>query len=71
MTPNDRNVAVRNAWYTVRSTFSESPAPAKRETSTLIPENSDEMKTMTTRMICQLTPMAALPVNPTRCPTST
>ena len=35
-----------------------------------MPVNSDEMKTMTTRMICQLTPMAALPVNPTRWPTS-
>src|SRR5688572_18296530 len=70
MTPKDRNVAVRKAWYTVRSTLSESPAPANRDTSTLMPEKSDEMKTMTTRMICHLTPMAALPVHPTRCPTS-
>jgi hypothetical protein len=29
------------------------------------------MKTMTMMMICHATPMAALPVNPTRWPTST
>ena len=30
-----------------------------------MPVKSDAMKTMTTRKICQLTPMAALPVKPT------
>src|SRR6185369_6090000 len=63
-------MAVRNAWYTVRLTFSSSPAPAKRATSTLMPVNNDEMNTMTTRKICQLTPMAAFALNPTRWPTS-
>jgi hypothetical protein len=43
-------------------TRSSSPAPAKRATSTLMPEKSDEMNITTTRNICQLTPMAALPV---------
>ena len=52
----------------MRSTLSPSPAPAKRATSTLMPVNSDVMKTMTTRMICHDTPIAALPVNPTRWP---
>jgi hypothetical protein len=37
-------------------------APAKRDTSTAIPVNSELMKTMTTMTICQLTPMAALAV---------
>jgi hypothetical protein len=46
----------------VRSTFAASPAPAKRATSTLIPVKSEEMKMMTVMMICQLTPIAALPV---------
>ena len=41
-------------------TLSGSLAPAKRATSTAMPVNSELMKTMTTRMICQLTPMAAL-----------
>ena len=36
-----------------------------------MPVNSEEMKTITTRMICQLTPMAAFPWKPTRWPTST
>jgi hypothetical protein len=40
--------------------LSLSPAPAKRATSTLIPVNREEMKMITTSMICQLTPMAAL-----------
>jgi hypothetical protein len=30
-----------------------------------MPVNREAMKTMTTRNICQLTPMAALPVKPT------
>ena len=34
-----------------------------------MPVNSELMKTMTTRKICQLTPMAALPVKPTKWPT--
>ena len=55
-------MAVRNAWYTARSAFSASPAPAKRATSTLMPMNSELMKMMTTMMICQATPIAALPV---------
>ena len=55
-------MAVRNAWYTVRSTLSGSPAPAKRATSTLMPVNSELMKMMTTMMSCHATPMAALPV---------
>jgi hypothetical protein len=47
----------------VRFTLSSSsPAPAKRATSTLMPVNSEEMNTTTTRKICQETPMAALPV---------
>jgi 2-dehydro-3-deoxygalactonokinase len=54
---------------TVRSTFSSSPAPAKRATRTLSPVNNEEIKMMTTMMICQLTPMAAFAVNPTRFPT--
>ena len=62
-------IAVRNAWYTVRSTLSASPAPAKRATSTLIPMNNDEMKAMTTMKICHATPMAAFPAYPTRLPT--
>ena len=63
--------AVMNAWYTVRSTFSSSPAPANRATSTLMPVNSDMMKTMTTMKIWLETPIAALPVKPTNWPTST
>jgi hypothetical protein len=55
----------------VRFTFSSSPAPTKRATSTAIPENSEEMKTMTTRKIWNDTPMAALAWYPTRLPTST
>ena len=55
----------------MRLTLSSSPAPAKRATSTLMPVNNEEMKMMTTRMICQLTPMAAFPLKPTRFPTST
>ena len=43
MTRSEIPMAVRNAWYTVRSTFSSSPAPANRATSTLIPVNSDVM----------------------------
>src|SRR5262252_200599 len=34
-----------------------------------MPVNSELMKTMTTTTICQLTPMAALPVLPTKWPT--
>ncbi len=30
-----------------------------------MPVNSDAMNTITTRKICQATPIAALPVNPT------
>jgi hypothetical protein len=45
--------------------LSPSSAPANRATSTLIPVKIDEMKTTTTRKICQLTPMAALAVYPT------
>ncbi len=55
----------------MRSTFSGSPAPAKRATSTLIPVNSDVMNTITTIQICVATPIAALPTNPTYCPTIT
>ena len=58
----DSPSAVRNAWYTTRLTFSGSLAPANRATSTPIPLNTELMKTMTTMMICQLTPMAALAV---------
>ena len=36
-----------------------------------MPVNSDEMKTMTMMKICQVTPIAALPVKPTRWPTMT
>ena len=53
------------ACWTTRLTFSGSPAPENRATSTPIPEYSDAMKTMTTRKICQLTPMAAFEVYPT------
>jgi hypothetical protein len=60
ITPTESPIAVRNAWYTTRSTLSDSPAPANRATSTLMPVNSDEMNTITTRKICQLTPIAAL-----------
>jgi hypothetical protein len=35
-----------------------------------MPVNSELMKTMTMMKICHATPMAALPVKPTRCPTS-
>ena len=63
--------AVRNAWYTTRSTFSWSLAPVKRATSTLMPLKMLEMKTMTTRKICQATPMPAFPWKPTKLPTST
>src|SRR6185369_914007 len=70
ITPSAMKTAVRNAWYTVRLTFSSSPAPAKRATSTLIPVNNDEIKTITTRNTCQLTPIAAFALNPTRLPTS-
>ena len=55
----------------MRSTFSSSPAPAKRATSTLMPVNSDVMKTMTMMKICHATPIAALPVKPTKWPTIT
>ena len=65
MRPMERVAAVMNAWYTVRFTFSWSPCPVKRATSTPIPVNTEEMKTMTTRKICQETPMAAFPVKPT------
>ena len=34
-----------------------------------MPVKSELMKTMTTSIICQLTPMAALPVKPTMWPT--
>ena len=57
--------AVRNAWYTVLFTRSVSPAPAKRAISTLMPVKTEEMNTITTRKICQLTPMAALAAKPT------
>ena len=60
--PSDSASAVRNAWYTVRLTLSWSLAPAARDTSTPMPVNNELMKTMTTRKICQLTPIAALPV---------
>jgi hypothetical protein len=43
-------------------TFSGWSAPAKRATRTAIPVKSELMKTMTTMMICQDTPMAALAV---------
>ena len=36
-----------------------------------MPVNSEVMKTMTTMKICHATPIAALPVKPTRWPTST
>jgi hypothetical protein len=55
----------------VRFTFSSSPAPAKRATSTLIPVNNDVMNTITMITICHATPMAALPLKPTKCPIST
>jgi hypothetical protein len=45
------------------------PAPTYRDTRTLIPMNIDDRKTMTTRKICQLTPIAAFAVKPTRLPT--
>src|SRR5215216_1953802 len=35
-----------------------------------MPVNNDEMKTMTTIKICQLTPIAAFALKPTRLPTS-
>jgi hypothetical protein len=44
----------------VRSTLSVSSAPANRATSTFMPVNTELMKTMTTRKICQATPMPAL-----------
>ncbi len=56
---------MRNACWTTRLTFCGSQAPVKRATSTPIPEYSDAMKTMTTRKICQLTPIAAFAVYPT------
>ena len=49
MTPMESTTAVRKAWWTVRLTFSLSPAPAKRATRMPIPVNSDETKTMMTR----------------------
>ena len=56
---------MRKAWYTVRFTVSESFCPVKRATSTPMPVNTEEMKTMTTRKICHDTPMAAFPLKPT------
>ena len=58
----ERKIEVRNACWTTRLTLSASPAPVKRATSTPMPEYNDAMKTMTTRKICQLTPMAAFEV---------
>jgi hypothetical protein len=55
----------------VRLTRSASFAPANLATSTPMPVNSELMNTITTRKICQLTPIAALPVYPTKWPTST
>ena len=46
-------------------------APANLATKTLIPIKIEEMNTITTIQICVATPMAALPSNPTRCPTMT
>ena len=43
-------------------TFSGASAPAKRATSTLMPVNSEVMKTITMMMICHATPIAAFPV---------
>ena len=54
--------AARNAWYTVRLTFSGSFAPAKRATRIPIPLNTDMTNTITTMKIWMATPMAALPV---------
>ena len=48
----------------MRFTLSSSPAPAKRETSTLIPVKSEEMKTITMMKIWYETPMAAFAVKP-------
>ena len=50
-TASQSPMAARNAWYTVRFTFSTSPAPANRATSTPIPLKIDVMNTMTTRKI--------------------
>ena len=49
--------------------MSSSPAPANRATSTPIPVKTDTTKTMTRMKICELTPIAALPVCPTKLPT--
>jgi hypothetical protein len=71
MMKTEMPMAVRNAWYTARSTLSGSLAPANRATSTLMPMKSELMKMITTMMSCHATPIAALPRYPTRCPTST
>jgi hypothetical protein len=54
--------ATSTPWNTTRETASLSPEPTKRATITPMPEKTELMKTTITRKICQLTPIAALPL---------